>query len=135
MEKNSNATSRILNQMNEVDADMFSGVWTAEIAHDGIVDNYTLTFGESHKIEVEVTSVNKKGVESTASGKGRYNWNDNEKILSVTVNTMSGNIKHIKNVVWKTMVNPSDDEASFNCVVPITYNNKSQNMRVTFYQD
>ena len=93
-------SSQVLTNIKKANEDMLGGIWTAEMAHDGILDNYTVEFEENHRISVKVVSTSKKGKQTEAEGNGRYTFNDNDKILSVTVNTLRGDVKHLKSINW-----------------------------------
>lgn len=129
-----NASNAVLENIKRANADMLEGVWTCEIVHDGITDSYTVTFDENRKVTIEIISTTKKGKITEASGNGRYTFNDNEKILTVTVNSLSGNIKHLKNINWKSYLNPSNDEEMFTYNIPVSSGN-SQNVKVEFFKE
>lgn len=129
-----NASNAVLENIKRANADMLEGVWTCEIVHDGITDRYTVTFDENRKVTIEIISTTKKGKITEASGDGRYTFNDNEKILTVTVNSLSGNIKHLKNINWKSYLNPSNDEEMFTYNIPVGSGN-SQNVKAEFFKE
>ena len=114
---------------------MFEGTWTSEVVHDGIIDTYTITFGENKKVDLSVTSVAKKNKITCADGSGRYSFNDSDKILSITINTLKGDVKHLDSIKWKTFVNPASDESTFSCSIPISSANGSKSIRAEFYRD
>lgn len=131
--KNSSA-EKLHTNINSTSEDLFEGTWTAEVMHDGVVDSYTITFGENRKVELSVTSTSKKKV-SQATGSGRYTFNDSEKILSVTVGSLKGNIKHLDGIKWRSFVNPASDDSMFSCSIPVSSAKGAKNMRADFYKD
>ena len=60
---------------------------------------------------------------------------DSEKILTITVNSLKGNIKHLQNINWKSFVNPSDDDMVFSCTIPISSKINSKNIRAEFFKE
>ena len=131
--KNS-ATEKVLTNINNATEDLLVGTWTSEVVHDGIIDTYTITFGENRKVDLSVTSTSKKKV-SQATGTGRYTFNDSEKILSVTVGLLKGDIKHLDSIKWRSFVNPASDESMFSCSIPVSSAKGAKNMRADFYKD
>lgn len=132
--KNS-ATEKVLTNINNATEDLLVGTWTSEVVHDGIIDTYTITFGGNRKIDLSVTSSSKKNKITQAEGSGRYTFNDSEKILSVTINTLKGDVKHLDSIKWKTFVNPASDDSMFSCSIPVSSVKGAKNMRADFYKD
>ena len=133
--KSNSISSRVLTNIDRASSDMFEGVWTTEVVHDGISDFYTLYFSENRKLAVEIVSTSKRGNETKASGSGRYSFNDSEKILTITVNSLKGNIKHLQSINWKSFVNPSNDDMVFSCTIPISSKINSKNIRAEFFKE
>ena len=132
--KNS-ANEKISTQINNTNAEMFDGTWTSEIVHDGITDIYSITFEKNNKIDISIISIEKNGKESKAIGSGRYVFNDSEKILSVTINSLKGNIKQLKSIKWKSFVNPASDELMFSYSIPVSSASNAKNIRADFYKE
>lgn len=133
-QKNS-SFEKIITNINKTSEEMFEGVWTAEVVHDGVTDVYTISFNEKRKIDISVTSSSKNGKETKSNGTGRYAFNDSEKILSITVNLLKGNIKHLKSINWKSFVNPSNDGQMFSYSIPVSSSNNAKNIRAEFYKE
>lgn len=132
--KNS-ANEKISTQINNTNAEMFDGTWTSEIVHDGITDIYSITFEKNNKIDISIISIEKNGKESKAAGAGRYVFNDSEKILSVTINSLKGNIKQLKSIKWKSFVNPASDELMFSYSIPVSSASNAKTIRADFYKE
>lgn len=128
-------SEKIVTNINKTSEEMFEGVWSAEVIHDGISDIYTVTFNEKQRINISVISTSKNGKKTKAYGFGRFTFNDSEKILSVTVNSLAGNIKHLKSINWKSFVNPSTDEQMFSYSIPISSSDGVKNVRADFYKE
>ena len=134
--KDKNSTSeKISTQINNTNTEMFDGTWTSEIVHDGIIYTYSITFGKNNKIDISIISIEKNGKESKAAGSGRYVFNDSEKILSVTINSLKGNIKQLKSIKWKSFVNPASDELMFSYSIPVSPASNAKTIRADFYKE
>lgn len=133
--KGNQIVNDILQNMSSTNSDMFEGVWSCEIYHDNIDDLYMFTFGQNGRLSVEVTSTTAKGKVTTASGSGRFTYGESENVLTLTVNILTGNITHIKSINWKSLVNPSSDETSFSCIVPVIYKGKTTNVKCDFFKE
>ena len=133
--KSDKISSEVLTNIQKANEDMLEGTWITEVVHDGITDYYTITFGENHKVTVNISSINKKGKESNAEGTGRYIFNDNDKILTLTINTLKGDIKHLQNLNWKAYINPDSDEQSFAYTIPITSESNSKLTKSKFFKE
>lgn len=127
--------SQIKTNIENASGELFNGIWSAELVHDGIIDSYLLTFSSNHRVEVSVVSVSGGGSETSASGKGRWTFNDGNKILTLTVSSLKGNINHLKSISWKSLVNPSGDNMTFNCVIPVGSANGAKTMKCEFFKD
>ena len=128
-------SSEISNNIKTAREDMLYGVWEGDAVHDGIIDTYTVTFKANHKVLVDIVSTDKNGTTTQAKGSGRFIFNDNEKILTVTVHSLSGNITHLKGIQWKSCVNPSKDASCFNFLIPATSRNSGRLIKVDFYRE
>lgn len=133
--KSDKISAEVLTNIQKANEEMLEGTWTTEVVHDGITDFYTVEFGENHKVAVTIISTNKKGKQSQAEGSGRYTFNDNDKILTVTVNTLRGDIKHLKSLNWKAYINPGSDELSFSYNIPLSSDSNSKAMKCDFFKD
>ncbi|MDY3131738.1 MAG: CsgG/HfaB family protein [Treponema sp.] len=133
--KGDKISSEVLTNIQKANEDMLEGTWTTELVHDGITDYYTVIFNENHKVTVSIISKNKKGKQTKSEGSGRYIFNDNEKILSITINSLNGDIKHLTSLNWKAYINPGSDELSFSYNIPITSDNNSKVMKCDFYKE
>lgn len=133
--KETEIASEVLTNIKKANEDMLEGTWSTEVVHEGITDFYSVIFDENHKVKVSIISTNKKGKQTKAEGSGRYIFNDNDKILSISVNILNGDVKHLKSLNWKSYINPGSDELSFSYNIPITSDNNSKVMKCNFFKD
>lgn len=133
--KKNSLTSQIQTNIARTNAEIFTGTWSSEVLHDGIIDTYAITFSENNHVKIETSSIDKKGKTTSASGMGRYVFNDSEKVLTITVNSLSGNVKHLQRIHWKSHVNLSEDESSFYYIIPVSSKNDSSKVRAEFYKE
>lgn len=102
------------------DKESIFGVWECEIVNKNIIDTYMVKFQENGIVEVEVVSWNKNTeIETKASGRGRYTYDEMSHIISVTINRLSGNVNHIKDIVWKSLITSGDSEDVFSLIIPV----------------
>lgn len=133
--KKNSTTNQISTNINRANSETFNDTWSSEVLHDGILDTYTITFSENNRITVKVSSIDKKGKKTSSTGTGRYIFNDSEKILSITVNSLSGNVKHLQRINWKTYINLSKDETAFSCIIPVNSQNTETSVKAEFYKN
>lgn len=133
--KKNSVTSQIQTNIARANAEIFTDTWSSEVLHDGIIDTYTLNFLEKNRVTIKISSIDKKGKKTSSSGTGRYVFNDSEKVLTITVNSLSGNVKHLQRIHWKSHVNLSEDESSFYYIIPVNSKNDASNVRAEFYKE
>lgn len=126
--------SKVFEKMQTTTADMFEGTWTTEVVHDGFTDTYELEFNTNHTVTITLKSVDKKKRTTTSTGTGRFIFNDTDKILTITINSFSGEVKHVTSVNWKTFVTPSDDFDAFTCSIPVSTDKNTKPMKVNFFK-
>jgi TolB-like protein len=107
---------------------IFTGTWTADILHDGIIDTYTLTFTGANRCVVNVTSL-MNGEELTAEGQGTYAYDGN--ILKITAVLRNSKIPHINSIQWSSVISIGAGNTSFNMLAKPTSASNNQ-VRVTF---
>lgn len=128
-------SSEVSTNIKNAKESMLYGIWEGEIVHNGIIDKYTISFGQKHKVAIDVVSGENTAKETRAKGVGRFTFNDSEKILAITINSLSGDIQHLKSINWKSFVNPSQDDLSFSYIIPETSTNGSSKVKITFYKE
>lgn len=121
-------------RLKKVDVDMFYGEWECEIANNGIIDYYIIDFGDSNRVTVTVESTTRNGKTTKAKGRGRYVYSEDDKVFMLTVNNMAGNVSHITNIKWKSIVSPSKDNNSFTMTVPVSSSEGAKKVRGDFYR-
>ena len=119
--------------LKKVDANMFYGTWECEIFYNNIVDYYTVEFDDNNRVKVTVESTSRSGKTTKSSGSGRFVYSEDDKVFSLTVNRMSGSVKHVERISWKSIVNPSKDNNSFTMTIP-TATSGGQKVRGEFYR-
>jgi TolB-like protein len=110
---------------------IFSGAWTADVLHDGVIDSYTITFTGSNRCAVKVTSLI-NGQEITEEGQGTYSFDGD--ILKITAVLRNSRIPHINSIQWSSVISISDRNSSFNMLVKPTSASNNQ-VRVTFTKE
>ena len=119
--------------LKKVDANMFYGTWECEIFYNNIVDYYTVEFDDNNRVKVTVESTGRSGKTTKSSGSGRFVYSEDDKVFSLTVNRMSGSVKYVERISWKSIVNPSKDNNSFTMTIP-TATSGGQQVRGEFYR-
>jgi TolB-like protein len=110
---------------------IFTGAWTSDILHDGIIDTYTITFTGANRCTVRVTSlVNRR--EITEEGQGTYSYNDD--ILRITAVFRNSKIPHISSIQWSSVISIDGGNTSFNMLAKPT-STSTQQVRVSFVKD
>jgi hypothetical protein len=110
---------------------IFTGAWTTDILHDGIIDTYTITFDGANRCAVKVNSLMNER-EITQEGQGTYAYDGN--ILKITAVLRNSKIPHINNIQWTGVISISDGNRSFNMLAkPISTGNNQ--VRVTFTKE
>jgi len=109
---------------------VFTGVWSSDVLHDDIIDSYTITFSNSTRCNIKVTSL-KDGTEITEEGVGTYSYDG--AILKITVILKNSQIPHIKNIQWSSVISIDSGSGSFNML--IKPRNTTPPMRVTFTKE
>jgi TolB-like protein len=108
---------------------IFTGAWTADVLHDGVIDSYTLTFSGSNRCSVRVTSL-MNGREITEEGQGTYSFDGD--ILKITAVLRNSRIPHLNSIQWSSVISAGGN--SFNMLVKPTSASSNQ-MRVTFTRE
>jgi TolB-like protein len=113
---------------------IFTGTWTANLIHDGIIDIYTVTFTGASTCAVKVTSLANLslGEESTAETYGAYSYADD--IFELSAVFRNSKIPHITSIQWASVISISDSGASFNMLAKPS-SASSQQVRVTFTKE
>jgi TolB-like protein len=110
---------------------IFTGSWTADIPHDGIIDTYTVTFSGANRCTVRVTSLVDKR-EIIAEGQGTYSFDGN--ILKMAVALRNSKIPHINGIQWTSVISIGEGSRSFNMLAKPTSTENNQ-VRVTFTKE
>ena len=104
----------------------------SNVLHDDIIDIYTITFSDSTRCNIKVTSL-KDGVEITEEGLGTYSYNGNDKSLEIRAVFKNSKIPHIKNIQWLSVISLDSGSNSFNMM--IKPRSTTPLMRVTFTKE
>lgn len=123
-----------VSKLRKVDADMFYGEWECEIYNNGTTDYYVVDFGDNNRATVTLESTNRSGKTTTAKGRGRYQYSEDDKVFVLTVNNMAGNVSHVTRILWKSVINPSKDNNSFTMTVPLSSSEGAKKVRGDFYR-
>jgi hypothetical protein len=107
---------------------IFTGTWTSDILHDGIIDTYTITFTGANRCTVRVTSM-VNGWEITEQRQGTYSYNDD--ILRITAVFRNSKIPHISSIQWLSVISIDGGNTSFNMLAKPT-STSTQQVRVSF---
>jgi TolB-like protein len=110
---------------------IFTGAWTADVLHDGIIDTYTVTFTGANRCTVRVASL-VNGQELTGEGQGAYSFDGT--ILKITAALRNSRIPHVTGIQWTSVISIGDGNRSFNMLVKPTSTAASQ-VRVTFMKE
>jgi hypothetical protein len=110
---------------------IFTGVWTANIMLDSIIDIYTITFSESNRCIVRVTSF-MNGREITEEGQGTYSFDST--ILKITAVLRNSKIPHINSIQWVSVISIGNGNRSFNMLVKPSSAGTNQ-VRITFTKE
>lgn len=121
-------------RLRKVDSGMFYGEWECEIYNNNIVDYYVFNFQDNNRVTVTLESTNRSGKTTTAKGRGRFVYSEDDKVFSLTVNNMAGDVRHVNRINWKSLVNPSKDNNSFTMTVPTGSSEGSKKVRGDFYR-
>lgn len=110
---------------------IFTGAWSTDILHDGIIDSYTIAFTGVNRCTVRVTSL-LNGWEISEEGQGMYSFDGN--ILKITAVLRNSRIPHINSIQWASVISIEDGNRSFNMLVKPTSMENNQ-VRVTFIKE
>jgi TolB-like protein len=110
---------------------IFIGAWTADILYNGIIDTYTITFTETNRCAIKITSLI-NGQEIVGEGQGTYAYDGN--ILKITAALRNSKIPHVNSIQWSSVISISDDNKSFNMLAKPAGTGTNQ-VRVTFTKE
>jgi len=110
---------------------IFSGKWSTDILHNGIIDNYVITFIGSNHCNIKVTSlINGREVSEDVNGTFLY---DND-ILRISAIIRNSKIPHINEIQWASVISIGTGNNLFNMLVnPSSTSNKQ--VRATFIKN
>jgi hypothetical protein len=113
---------------------IFNGTWKADIAYDGIIDTYAITFSGPGRCTVSVTSITNSGDfgKKTAEAPGTYSFDGD--ILKITAAFRNSGLPHITAIQWTSVISIADGNRSFNMLAKPTTASSSQ-VRVTFTKE
>jgi len=107
--------------------------WEGFVEHDGYEDTYLLTFQPGGRCTLTVTSLDSKDNEKTQTASGTYTYGG--EVLSINVNFRRNQaISYLQRVEWRVMISLSNDQGSFNIVIPVSSRQGAKRNRVTFYR-
>jgi TolB-like protein len=80
---------------------IFTGLWSADIIHGGIIDTYEITFIDADRCRIRITSLH-NGSEFTEETAGTYSYDG--VTLKVTAVLRNSRIPHITTIRWASTV-------------------------------
>jgi TolB-like protein len=110
---------------------IFSGAWTADIPHDGVIDTYAVTFTSANRCTVRVASLDGRR-ETTEEAQGTYSFDGD--ILKITAVFRNSKIPHINSIQWVSVISIAEGSRSFNMLAKPVSSSNTQ-VRVTFTKD
>jgi TolB-like protein len=110
---------------------IFSGAWTADIPHDGVIDIYTITFTGANRCAVRVTSL-VSGRELSEEAQGSYSYDGD--ILKITAVLRNSKIPHLNSIQWSSVISIAEGSRSFNMLAKPVSTSGNQ-VRVTFTKE
>ena len=110
---------------------IFSGTWSSDIMHDGIIDSYSITFTGTNRVNINLTSMLSEGTLS-AEAQGTFNFDGN--ILRINAIFRNSKIPHIHTIKWTSVVSIASGNQSFNMLVKPSEDN-DRLVRATFTRE
>jgi len=110
---------------------IFTGTWSTNISHDNIIDTYTITFTDTNRCNIKISSFANNS-ETNEEGQGTYTYDGN--ILKITLILRNSKIPHINNIQWASVISIAGGNSSFNMLVKPTSKSTNQ-VRVTFIKE
>jgi TolB-like protein len=107
---------------------IFTGLWSADIIHDGIIDTYEITFIDASRCRIRITSLH-DGSELTEEIPGTYSYDG--ATLKVTAVLRNSRIPHITTIRWASAVSIDEGNTSFHMLAKPSSTSSIQ-VRVTF---
>jgi TolB-like protein len=111
--------------------DIFTGTWSTDIMHDGVIDRYAVTFTGANRCTVRVTSL-LNGRELTEEAQGTYAYDG--AIFKLTAVLRNSKIPHITGIQWASVIAVGDGNRSFNMLAKPASTGDAQ-VRVTFTKE
>jgi hypothetical protein len=110
---------------------IFTGTWTTDIPHDGIIDTYTITFTGANRCTVQAVSL-AGGRETSAEGQGTCSFDGS--ILKITAALRNSKIPHITGIQWSSVISIAGGSRSFNMLAKPNSASSNQ-VRITFTKE
>ena len=102
----------------------FAGVWTGNLSGDDFEDYYEITFGESSKCTVKITSINQFGIETVQKARGTYSCATDSffggKMFRLNVIFKEATLPHLRKIEW---------------AYPISMNSSKKSCSINIYPD
>lgn len=108
------------------------GVWCGELYSSPYDDIYHFEFKKDGTVDVVVESYVTNGTLTKSSGSGRYNYDSEDKVVTISINRLSNAVQHLQNVRWSAKLIIRDSE-NFSMIIPTTSSSGSKLVNVDFF--
>ena len=111
-----------------------TGKWSGELYSSPYYDIYHFEFLANGVVNVFIDSYDSDGNLSKVNGTGRFKYDSKTQVVSLTINRLTGNLKHLQNIRWSSAVIVEDTE-NYTMIIPVSSVSDSRLVSVDFYRD